>query len=165
MADNNKPVKNIASAVRGLIEPAVNSLGYRIWDVVYEKQGGEQALCVTIDADDPEGIFIDDCVDVHNMIEPILDENDPIKESYNLQVSSPGLERELRTAEHFKAVTGRNVSIKLYNKKSYPSNILRGKLVSFENGTIVLDCGGAENTEINFADVSKANITIDFRKR
>ena len=86
---------NIVASVRAAIAPVVEGLGYSIWDLEYVKEGADWFLRVTIDS--PSGITIDDCETVHRAIDPVLDEVDPIEGAYHLEVSSPGIERELRT--------------------------------------------------------------------
>lgn len=86
--------KSIKETVREGIEPTVSELGYRIWDITYNKIGADYHLEITIDSD--EGIEISDCEKVHRAIDPILDEIDPIEGFYYLEVSSPGVERELQ---------------------------------------------------------------------
>ena len=90
--------KNIAQTVHELLEETVLDLGYVIWDVTFEKVGAEPNLTVTIDNN--EGITIEDCERVHRAIDVILDEHDVIEDAYRLNVSSPGIERELRTDFH-----------------------------------------------------------------
>lgn len=107
-----KPAKNIASTVAALAEPVAESLDLVLWDVEYVKEGTEWYLRITIDSD--EGITIDDCEKMHRAIDPILDEADPIEGSYILEVSSPGLERELKTDFHLAACVGDTVEIRLF---------------------------------------------------
>ena len=102
----------ITAAVRAAITPVVESLGYSIWDLEYVKEGADYYLRVTIDS--PAGITIDDCEAVHRAIDPVLDEVDPIEDSYHLEVSSPGIERVLRTDGHFAACAGEKVEIRLF---------------------------------------------------
>lgn len=103
--------KNIAGAVEALITPAVNELGYDLWDVVFEKEGPTWFLRVTIDKF--EGITIEDCELVNAKIDPILDEADPIEGAYTLEVSSPGIERELRLPRHIKEFTGTGETVEI----------------------------------------------------
>ncbi len=107
-----KSTKNIASSVAELIGPTVGELGYDLWDVEYVKEGSEYYLRITIDRE--EGINIDDCEKVHRAIDPILDEADPIEDSYHLEVSSPGIERQLKYDWHFDAFIGCEIEVKLY---------------------------------------------------
>ncbi|MBR6410716.1 MAG: ribosome maturation factor RimP [Clostridia bacterium] len=112
----------IAGEVRKLLEPAVAELGYRIWNVEFVKEGADYWLRITIDSE--KGITLDDCEAVNRAIDPILDEADPIEESYNLEVSSPGVERDLKTPEQIDFCKGWDVEIRLYapdenGKKNY----------------------------------------------
>ena len=110
--------KGIKETVREAIEPTVAELGYKIWDVTYSKIGADYHLEITIDSE--AGIYIEDCEKVHRAIDPILDEIDPIEGFYYLDVSSPGLERELRTDEHIAASIGQRVEAKLFAPKVTP---------------------------------------------
>ena len=103
---------NIADTVSELLEPTVTALGYVLWDVTYKKIGTEWHLEMTIDSD--EGITIEDCELVHRAIVPVLDEADPIAEAYHLDVSSPGIERELRTDAHILASIGERAEVRLF---------------------------------------------------
>lgn len=130
--------KNIAQTVQEFLLPVVNELGYYLWDVEYVKEGSEWYLRITIDSE--YGITIDDCETVHRAIDPIIDEHDPIENSYHLEVSSPGIERVLRTEEHIEAWAGEEVEAKLFaaldGKKS-----IRGKLLGIEDGIVSIESG------------------------
>lgn len=145
--------KSIRETVKEAILPTVTELGYRIWDITYSKIGADYHLEITIDSDD--GIFIDDCERVHRAIDPILDECDPIEGFYYLEVSSPGIERELRTDEHIEASLGAKVLCKLFTakdgKKSYT-----GTIKSYENGVLTLDTEEGE-TKLSKTEISKIN--------
>lgn len=127
--------KSIKDAVRELIEPTVNDLGYMIWDVLYSKIGADYHLEITIDK--AGGIDIDDCEKVHRAIDPIIDEADPIEDFYYLEVSSPGIERELRTDEHISLSIGLRVEAKLFTEKDGRKSF-KGTLAAFEEGVITL---------------------------
>ena len=126
--------KPIRETVREAILPTVTELGYRIWDITYGKIGADYHLEITIDSD--EGINIDDCEKVHRAIDPILDEVDPIEGFYYLEVSSPGIERELRTEEHITAFLGARVEAKLFSPKD-GKRAVRGTLLSLEESGAV----------------------------
>lgn len=104
--------KNIAETVRVLIAPVAENLGLTLWDVEFVKEGARHVLRVTIDKED--GVTIDDCEALHRAIDPVLDEADPIDTSYDLEVSSPGVERELRTDFHLDACEGWDVQVRLF---------------------------------------------------
>ena len=130
--------KNIRDTVREAILPTVTELGYEIWDVTYSKVGADYHLEITIDSEN--GINIEDCEKVHRAIDPILDELDPIETFYYLDVSSPGVERELRTAEHISRSIGERVEAKLFAPKDGRKSII-GTLSAFEEGKITIDEG------------------------
>ena len=153
-----KTTKNIASVVADLIGPTVSELDYDLWDVEYVKEGAEYYLRVTIDRE--EGITIDDCEKVHRAIDPILDEADPIEDSYHLEVSSPGIERELKYDWHFEAFMGCNVELKLYaplnGSKSYV-----GELVEYTDEAVSVKQG--ENTvTVPHDKIAKVQTVLDF---
>lgn len=104
--------KNIAETVTELIAPTVAEQGCSLWDVEYVKEGARQILRITIDRE--EGVDIDHCEAVHRAIDPILDEADPIPVAYYLEVSSPGVERELRLPFHFEVCMGMKIDVKLF---------------------------------------------------
>jgi len=128
--------KSIKETVREAIEPTVTEQGYRIWDVTYSKIGADYHLEITIDSDD--GIGIEDCERVHRAIDPILDECDPIEDFYYLEVSSPGVERELRTEEHIMLSVGLRVEAKLFAAKDGSKSFL-GTLSSYQDGRLTIE--------------------------
>lgn len=145
--------KNVRETVREAIEETVIGLGYRIWDVTYSKIGADYHLEITIDND--EGINIEDCERVHRAIDPILDECDPIEGFYYLEVSSPGIERELRCDEHIAASIGREVEAKLFAAKDGRKSFV-GVLLGYSDGVVTL---GLDEGEIALlrSDISKLN--------
>ena len=143
--------KSVKDTVREAIEPTVLELGYRIWDVTYSKIGADWHLEITIDKD--EGINIEDCERVHRAIDPILDECDPIESFYYLDVSSPGIERELRTEEHITLSIGARVLAKLFAAKDGVKSY-EGTLKAYEDGKITITAGECD-VVLDRADVSK----------
>ena len=127
---------NVASTVAALIEKTVSECACMLWDVEYVKIGAEYHLIVTIDSED--GITIEDCERVHRAIDPILDEADPIEGSYRLEVSSPGIERELRTDTHIEASIGEVVEVKLYTADDGGKKSYLGVLYGYESGEVKL---------------------------
>jgi len=108
-----KEPKNIAGRVAEFSKPVVEELGYRLWDVTFEKIGTLYELTIFIERD-PEVISLDDCEAVSRAVDPLLDRYDPISEQYTFYVSSAGLDRELKTAEHFQRFMGHTVDVKLF---------------------------------------------------
>lgn len=133
--------KSIKETVRDAVLPTVTELGYRLWDVTYSKVGADYHLEVTIDND--EGINIEDCERVHRAIDPILDECDPIEESYYLDVSSPGIERDLRTDDQILWAIGMKVEAKLFAAHMGMKSIV-GILRSYSDGKATIENDGGE---------------------
>ncbi|MBQ7380495.1 MAG: ribosome maturation factor RimP [Clostridia bacterium] len=150
--------KNVASTVRELILPVANELGYLLWDVEYVKEGTKMILRVTIDKED--GIGIEDCEKMHRAIDPVLDEADPIEAAYYLEVSSPGIERDLRTEEHILASIGSRVEVRLYAPIN-GSKSFTGILADYEDGEIALETAGGALAFPRSA-VSKMKTVFDF---
>ncbi|MBQ2253096.1 MAG: ribosome maturation factor RimP [Clostridia bacterium] len=127
--------QNIASRVRALIEEPIREAGYLLWDVDFAKEGPDDTLFVVIDR--PEGIGLDDCAAVTHLIDPILDEADPIPTSYYLEVSSAGAERTLKTEEQFLQMLGKPVVASLYSPLDGKKEV-EGTLVAYEEGTVTV---------------------------
>lgn len=130
---------NIAGEVEELVRPVVEGLGYALWDVVYRKVGADWTLTITIDHAD--GISIDDCEKVHRTIDPILDEADPIEDSYQLEVSSPGIEREIRTDAHIAACMGEEIDVRLFAPQD-GKRAFCGILAGYEGGILTIETEG-----------------------
>lgn len=127
--------KNIAAKVRALIEAPITDAGYFLWEVDFAKEGPDDTLFVLIDS--PQGIGLDDCERITRLIDPILDEADPIPQSYYLEVSSAGAERVLKTPEQFERMIGNTVTASLYAPLDGQKEIA-GELVSYDAGAIVI---------------------------
>ena len=143
--------KSIKDVVREAIEPSVTELGYEIWDITYSKIGADYHLEVTIDSE--RGIDIEDCEKVHRRIDPILDEIDPIEDFYYLEVSSPGVERELRTDEHVRKSIGVKVLAKLFTAKDGQKSVT-GILSGFDGNTVEIG-EGEEKITLAKSEISK----------
>lgn len=143
--------KSIKETVRELIEPTVNELGYRIWDVSFHKLGADYHLEITIDSED--GIGIEDCEKVHRAIDPMLDECDPIESFYYLEVSSPGIERELKTDEHINLSIGLAVEAKLFTAKDGKKSYI-GTLSDYSDGEVTINSEEGE-AKLSLKEISK----------
>ena len=153
----NQNTKNIAGTVADLITPVAVELGYELWDVEFVKEGTRRILRVTIDSQ--SGITIDDCEKMHRAIDPLLDEADPIEEAYHLEVSSPGIERELKNDMQINACEGWSVEVRLYapidGAKSYLGD-LKGL---DEDGNVVIE---TEQGERKFARAAVASLKTHY---
>ena len=99
------------SAVQNLIAPTIEALGYELVGCVYIPQGRHAVLRIFIDTE--AGITVDDCEKVSRQVSALLDVEDPISGAYNLEVSSPGLDRPLFTREHYMRFMGEKANIRL----------------------------------------------------
>ncbi len=150
---------SVVQVVTDLITPVADELGYFIWDVEFVKEGGKRILRITIDSE--EGITIDDCEKLHRAIDPVLDEADPIEEAYYLEVSSPGIERDLKNDMHISACEGWDVEVRLYAPIDN-AKMFRGKLLELgENGEIRIEANG-EIREFPRSAVAKVQTYFEF---
>ena len=145
----------IAAVVKKLAEPIANGLGYELWDVEYVKEGADYYLRITIDS--AEGITIEDCEKMHRAIDPVLDEADPIEGFYHLEVSSTGIERELKTDRHIEASEGWDVEVKLYAPVDGSKSFTGELLPLGENGDVRIACD-PDGAERSFPRASVASL-------
>ena len=118
--------KNIESTIEALVQPIVDAKNIEIVDIEYVKEAGQFYLRIYLEKEG--GISLDDCADVSRELNPILDEKDPIKDNYFLEVCSPGLDRPLKKDKDFERYAGRDVEVKLY-KPLNGTKQLEGELV------------------------------------
>ena len=123
------------SVVYGLVKPVADELGFTLWDVRFEKEGGSWFLRIILDK--PGGVDMDDCAEMSRRVDPILDEADPIEQSYYLEVASAGLGRELRTPEHFEACKGQKVELRLIRPQEGVRDF-KGILRGYRDGAVEL---------------------------
>ncbi len=129
--------KKAVEVVEELARPVVEQLGLILWDVTFEKEGPDWYLRVYIDRPD-EGVYIDDCVEVSRALDPLLDEADPISQSYNFEVSSRGLGRKLSKPFHFEMKKGQEVLARYIRAKDNVKEV-RGILAGYEDGIVTID--------------------------
>lgn len=109
-------MSKITDRVTELVLPILEKLDLQLWDIEFVRIGGEQYLRVFIDRE--SGVTIQDCELTSKALDPLLDIDDLIQETYTLEVSSAGIERTLKKPEHFLRYIGENVEIKLYKAQS-----------------------------------------------
>ena len=141
-----------------LLTGPVESLGYELVDLDLSR-GGRGLLRVYIDL--PGGINVDDCARVSRQLSAFLDVEDPIPGSYTLEVSSPGVDRRLRTIEHFRRFAGHEVKVELKSPKD-GCRKLRGELTAIGDDDITLDVDGAE-WRLPVTDIAQAKLVPDLR--
>ena len=124
-----------AQRARELCGSQAELLGLTLWDVRYVKEGADFYLRFIIDK--PGGVFVEDCEKLSRAVEPLLDEADFIRDRYILEVSSPGIERELARPEHFPPFYGHLVTVKLQRPADGIKQVT-GKLVNYNNGAVTI---------------------------
>ena len=113
--------------VQALVQSTVSELGYELIDVEFQKEQTDWILTLYIDS--PNGVTVDDCEQVSRAVEPLLDDADPITQSYFLSVSSPGIDRPLKKERDFERSLNKEIVVKLYapqdKKKEFIGTLLR----------------------------------------
>ena len=153
-----KSAKNIAQSVWEMADPLAEELGLWVWDVEFVKEGARKILRITVDSE--EGVDINDCEALHRAIDPLLDEADLIEEQYYLEVSSPGIERDLKNEMHLCACEGWQVEVKLYAPIN-GAKVFRGELCECPEGKIVIKSGD-EEIVFEASAVAKISTVFDF---
>jgi ribosome maturation factor RimP len=141
-----------------LLEPVVSGLGYELWELEYSPRAGGGLLRVYIDTlvDSPQGISLDDCEKVSRKVSETLDVADPIPGQYTLEVSSPGLDRVLRTRAHFQRFAGERVRLEMMQPIAGRKRF-SGRLLDVGESEITLELeGGRVNLPID--DIHRARL-------
>ena len=148
----------VTELVTQFAKPLVEEAGCSLWDVEYVREGAERFLRVYIDKDG--GVDVADCERIHRMIDPILDEKDPIAESYHFEVCSAGIERPLKKPSDFEAFMGSPVLVKLYRPRNGLKEI-PGMLRGYEDGKITVEAG-KETITFEKSEVALVRLRVEF---
>ena len=144
--------------VAKLAQPVVEQAGCSLWDVEYVREGSERFLRVYIDKEG--GVNITDCETVARAMDPILDEADPIAESYHFEVCSAGLERALKRPSDFEQFMGSAVLVKLYRPRNGLKEI-PGVLRGYEDGRVTVEAG-KETVTFEKSEVALVRLRVEF---
>ncbi|MGN0652992.1 MAG: ribosome maturation factor RimP [Gemmiger sp.] len=148
-----------AAVVEQLVRPTVEGFGLRLWDVRFEKEGPDWFLRVLIDRDEP--LDTDTCEKVSRAIDPLLDEADPIDQSYYLEVGSPGLGRRLTRPEHFAQMTGQKCAAHLIRPDEKGRRDLEGILEGMDDEGNVTLAGETETVTFPFKSAGYVKLCDD----
>ena len=148
----------ITEQVAQFAQPVVEANGCQLWDVEYVREGSERYLRLYIDKDG--GIDIDDCEKIHRAIDPILDEKDPIAESYHFEVCSAGIERPLKRPSDFERFMDSPILVKLYRPRNGLKEI-PGILRGYEDGNIIVEAGKQTITFVK-SEVALVRLRVEF---
>jgi ribosome maturation factor RimP len=141
-----------------LLQPLIEELGYEFVGLDHHSNPKNPVLVIYIDQ--PDGIAVEDCEKVSREVAALLDVEDPIPGHYNLEVSSPGLDRPLFTLEQFERFRGEQVRLSLYAPQDGRRKF-KGQILGTENGKIRLDQDGAE-VELEMGNIAKARLVPDY---
>ena len=134
-------MSKITDKVTELAKPVVEEEGCSLWDVEYVREAGSWFLRIFIDKDG--GVGIDDCERISRRLDPILDEADPIPDSYVFEVGSAGAERELKRPGDFEQFMGSEVEVRLYQPVN-GCKVYVGMLAGYDNGRVTVTAGKNE---------------------
>ena len=141
-----------------MLQGVVEDLGCELWGIECQRAG--RFMTVRLFIDKEGGVGVDDCADVSRQVSAILDVEDPIADKYNLEVSSPGLDRPLFTLEQFQRYVGEDIAVHLripvLDRRKW-----QGKLEKIENDMLTLVVDGQEHVLI-FGNIQKANVIAKF---
>lgn len=138
-------MSKVTEKVEALARHVVEDEGCELWSVEYVREAGSWYLRVFIDKDG--GVGIDDCERISRRLDPILDEADPIPDSYVFEVGSAGAERELKRPSDFEKFMGSEVEVKLYQPYEGKKSLV-GKLEAFDNGDITVSSVQLKKSQI-----------------
>ena len=151
---------NTVAVCRELAQPFADQLGLMLWDVRFVKEGASWYLRYLIDKEG--GVTIEDCVALSRLINPVLDEVDPIDQSYCLEVMSPGIERELIRPEHFEAYLDWAVVVKLIRPRDNVREFA-GILNAYgEDGTVTITTEDGEELRFEKKDIALVHVIDDW---
>jgi ribosome maturation factor RimP len=155
---------DVVAWVTELAEPFTAALGLELVEVEYKQEGGRMVLRLFIDRDG--GVTLDDCAAVSRELAEILDVEDFIHARYNLEVSSPGLNRPIKKPSDYKRFTGRLVKVKTFELLADDEGNKRktfiGELLGVTDGVVLLKLCEGQTAGIPLGKVAKANLEIEF---
>ena len=148
----------VTELVTQFAQPVVEQFGCTLWDVEYVREGSERYLRLYIDKD--TGVDITDCEAIHRAIDPILDEKDPIAESYHFEVCSAGIERPLKRPGDFARFMDSPILVKLYRPRNGLKEI-PGILRGYEDGRVTVEAG-KETITFEKSEVALVRLRVEF---
>lgn len=151
-------MSKLTTLIQDLVEPVLIPLGYELVDLQYGREGGRYILRLFIDR--PEGIGLDDCEKASRAVGEILDREDPIPNSYYLEVSSPGLERPLKKEGDFKRFTGRRVKLRTFAPIDGQRHF-QGRLIGYQGGAVRIELPEGQQLTIPLEQVATARLVFD----
>jgi ribosome maturation factor RimP len=149
----------LRDTLTALLLPVVTGLGYELWELEYQPGRGNALLRVYIDTAVDGGVTVEDCERASRAVSEVLDEKDPIPGNYTLEVSSPGIERPLRTARHFAPYVGEVVFVEMVHVVDERRRF-KGRLVAADDATIAVEVDGRRHV-LPLTGIRKAHLAPD----
>ncbi len=137
------------------IQNVVESMGLSLYDIVTVSEFGATIYRVMINS--KEGVTLDQCADMTRVLNPLLDVTPPVSGDYRLEVSSPGIERKLKSLKHFNASVGEKVKLVLISNE-----VLKGKLLKVEDSNITVEDEQVGEQTVSFDEIIKASTYFDW---
>ena len=157
-------VKKVEELVASWMESYENAASYELNRTEFVKEGADWYLRVYVDKIEADGYGVmgtDDCEAISRYLSEKLDEADPIKQNYYLEVSSPGMDRSLLKDKDFERFMGSEIEIKLY-KAMDGKKFYTGKLTGYENGTVTIIDEKGKEISLQRSDAAKINLAVVF---
>ena len=151
-------MSKLTEKIAAIAAPVVEEEGCSLWDVEYVREAGTWYLRIFIDKED--GVSIDDCERISRRLDPILDEEDPIAESYVFEVGSAGADRELKRPGDFEMFLGSEVEVKLYQPVN-GSKTFVGELLAYDDGAVLIRSGKRED-RFEKNQIAKVKLYVSF---
>ena len=148
----------VTDIVTKIAQPVVEAHGCQLWDVEYVREGDQRFLRLYLDKEG--GVDITDCEKISRAVDPILDAEDPIAESYHFEVCSAGLERALKRPGDFERFMGSPIMIKLYRPRNGLKE-LPGILRGYEEGRVTAECG-KETITFEKSEIALVRLRVEF---
>lgn len=149
----------VAETVTDFVLPIAHSEDLNLIEVEFLKEGSDWVLRIFLENKDGD-LTIEECEKVSRALSMILDEEDPIDKSYILEVSSPGIERPLKTEEDFERFQGELIAVKTFKKINGEKEFI-GTLKGFEEGNLTLILKNDDEIKIDYSLVARANLTFE----
>lgn len=148
--------RDLRTTVRDLIEPVVHRMGFDV--VAIEWVSGARRPVLRISVDGAEGVGADDLAQISHRVSPLLDAEDPIPGAYDLEISSPGIERPVQRVDDFRRFTGYQAKIRL--EPGFPRRRYTGELRGVVDGMVRIDVAG-ELHEVPFDGIEACHLVLD----
>ncbi|BBG29057.1 MULTISPECIES: ribosome maturation factor RimP [Zymobacter] len=149
------------TAIQTLIGPTISAMGFELWGISHISQGRNSRLVIYIDSD--KGVTVDDCADISRQVSALLDVEDPISGHYDLEVSSPGMDRPLYTLSHYERYAGHQIQLRL-RVPFEGRRKFQGLLAGVEQDEVLLHVDGEEYA-FPIEGIERANVMPTFENK